>query len=789
MLQQDPGVTVLSKLLGSSVDYSRIWAVYRRLLPIATLALAWLPVPSAQQPTASACSIGGSVSASSVPLPGVVLTLKAADGRTVDASSTLPDGSYALKPPGPGAYRLSAELLAFAPVARDVTLDESSCRQRIDLAMTLASRVKVDAAPALAPAPAATPPSGSAGDTPRRQGGRAGAGAGAAGAGRGGGRGGQNPFQSLTLVADEAGGARGDEEAGEGSPQLALPPGFSPESAGESVTALGNTQSAQQMPFGQFDPAAFRNGQFGGFGDAAGGVASAAPGPGGGRGGAGFAGQGPGGFGGPGPFAGRLGNNQIRGSVYQSFDTSAFDAAPFSLNGQPTQKAEYLQQRFGATLGGPLTIPKVWSDSRTFFFLNYTGNHSSNPYTAYSTVPTLAERAGDFSGLGKTIIDPATGQPFAGNQIPSSTQSSSALSLLSLIPEPNQPGTRQNLLYTSTATSQIDDINVRIIHNFGDTPQRGQGGRGGGAGGGRGGGGGRLGGGNVKNLNVTIHFRHSDTGATNPFPTLGGESTLTAWDIPGSYSFTKSGFLNTLRFDFNRQHTETQNLFAYSQNIAGAAGIQGVSTDPFDWGSPNLSFSNFTSLRDMNPTLRNDRTVVIGETTTKTKGKQTFRIGGDFRAIRFETRNDPNARGSYVFTGLYTGYDLADFLLGYPQQATAQYGAGTETFNGTSWDLYAQDDWRVKDSLTLNLGVRYEFYSPYSEAENRLVTLDAPSDFTAAVPVLAGQVGPYSGQFPNTIVRPDRNNFAPRVGFAWRPKAGTVVRGGYGINYSASVYQ
>src|SRR6266516_1378314 len=118
------------------------------------------------------------------------------------------------------------------------------------------------------------------------------------------------------------------------------------------------------------------------------------------------------------PEAGKAGRNQIRGSLFQSFDTSVFDTAPFALNGQPTTKPDYFQQRFGATLGGPLVIGSLINDPRTFFFLNYTANHSRNPFDAYSTVPTLAERGGDLSGLGRTILDPRTGQSFSGNQIP-----------------------------------------------------------------------------------------------------------------------------------------------------------------------------------------------------------------------------------------------------------------------------------------------------------------------------------------------------------------------------------
>ena len=471
--------------------------------------------------------------------------------------------------------------------------------------------------------------------------------------------------------------------------------------------------------------------------------------------------------------------------MFQSFDTSALDTAPYAPNGQTT-KPDYLQQRFGATIGGPLVIGKLIDSPRTFFFLNYTGNHSRNPFDAYSNVPSLAERAGDLSALG-AVRDPATGQTFANNQIPAARIDPAARALLNLIPEPNLEGDRQNFHSVTTTTSQLDDINVRLVRTFGAVPQRGRGGQGGGrAGGGRGGPGGRAG---VSNLNVGIHYRHADNTASNPFPALGGTSTTNAWDIPVNYSFTKAGMTQSLRFGFNRQHAETQNLYGGVFDVAGTAGLRGVSSDPFDWGAPNLSFSTFTSLHDTSPSTRTDRTVSAGDTIVKTHGKHTVRFGGDYRDIRADSQTDANARGSFVFTGLYSGVDFGDFLLGLPQQATAQYGPGPERFRSTSWDLFVQDDWRANDKVTVNAGLRYEYFSPLSEADNRLVTLDAAPGFTAAVPVLAGATGPFSGALPDTIVRPFRTGFAPRVGVAWRLKPGTIVRAGYGINYNASPYQ
>jgi len=737
--------------------------IARRCIGYAAVAAVLASAAHAQSPVA--CPVVGTIAAGRTVLPGVALTLSPAGGPSsepVDVTSSAVDGTFVLKAPDAGSYTLKAELIGFAPIARVLTVDATRCPMRVELTLELASRSAAAATPAT-PSALATRPT----------------------------RAGQpQTFRSLELVPDTTGFNRADEtEQADANAQTLLPPGFSPETATEMVATIGTTQPSTVFGGGT---GAFGDG-FGGGRDGSAAFGGGFGGFGGGRGGppGGFdqGGFGGGGFGGP---FGRGRGNQIRGSLSQTLDSSALDAAPATLRGQPADKASYLTQRYTATIGGPLTIPKIVNSPRTFFFVNYTGNHSNNPYDAFSTVPTVAERNGDLSALNVSILDPITHQPFAGNRIPASRLDPSAQHLLSLFPMPNLPGARQNFHVVTSANAQLDDLNIRLVHAFappqtqnpGQPPPRGQGG------GGRGGfGGGRRGDAAASNLSVSVHYRHSDSASLNPFPTVGGSNLLTAWDVPVSYSFTKRGWTNSLRFDFNRQRADTQNLYAFNQDIATQAGLAGASTDPFDWGAPQLSFSTFSSLRDVAPSTRTDQTFAIGDSMVKTRGSHTVRLGGDYRDIRADSRLDPNARGSFVFTGLYTNLDFADFLLGLPQQSSVQFGPGVERFRSHSWDLFLQDDWRATSKLTVNAGVRYEYFSPASEAGDRLVTLDVPPDFTAAVPVLAGGTGPFAGALPDTLVRADRTDFAPRTGIAWRPWTNTIVRAGYGINYNASVYQ
>jgi hypothetical protein len=491
---------------------------------------------------------------------------------------------------------------------------------------------------------------------------------------------------------------------------------------------------------------------------------------------------------------------------------SPFDARPFALNGKPAPKEDYFQHRYGATVGGPLKIPHVFDDQgRTSFAFSYSGTHTRSPFDAYSTVPTEPERGGDFSALSRTIIDPLTGQPFPGGVIPTGRIDPAARALLPFIPLANQPGSTQNFRNVTTTTGSSNEFNLRLNHVFGtvEPPRGGRPGQGGpGAGpGGRAGfrpqGGRGPGGVQVRRpptLNATFAYRNSSRNDANAFPTLGGSTRTSSLDLPVSMTFSTGSVFHQARFNYNRNLSESTNLYAYSQDITGAAGINGVSRDPFDYGVPVLSFNTVSEVRDRNPSFRLDQRFSLGDTLSRTFKGHTFRAGAELRLQKLDSQTDANARGSFVFTGYYTaavvngatvpgtGLDFADFLLGRPQQASLQFGPGRLHYDSHSANVFLQDDWRIRSNLTLNLGVRYEYVSPYREANDHLVNLDVAPGFTGAAPVLAGQAGIFTGGFPETLVYADANNVAPRVGAAWKPKSNLTVRAGFGINYNLGAY-
>jgi hypothetical protein len=738
-----------------------------RLLLLGCLSQALL-AQSNEQPVAASqpasCEISGKVSAGNIPLPGVnISAANSLTGKKSITSSDL-DGSYSLLVGPKGRFIVRAEFSAFAPATQEVLVNAGNCHPKVDFPMTLQSRVQT------------APEDGETARTLQRSGGYMSA---------------QRGFQNLGLSMDAStsgadvqggGGGVNGSENGSGMP----PASFVNDGSTESVAIAGNNAQSNESMFG--DDMHMR-------GDGPPGAGPGGPGSPGGPGGR----PGGGHFGGPdggrpgafmlGGRRGRFNFNQPHGAIFYTLGDSAFDAKPFSLTGQPTEKPSYTQNRFGFVLGGPLNIPHIYKGgTKTFFFLNFFGNLSQNPYDAFSTVPTQDERSGIFTGLTNRdgtpvqIVDPTTGQAFGNNTIPSSMISDSAKELLKYIPAPNLPGRTQNLHYVTSLTNQNQNLNFRLIHNFGSggfTPGMG-----------------RRGGGN--NINFGFHYQNSNNDLGNPYPTLTGNAHSTGWDIPVGWVKSKGHLTNNFRVDFNRSTADTTNAYAGLLNVAGLAGITGVSSDPFDWGVPGLSFTNYGGVTDFTPRAQHNQTITVNDGMIWNHGKHNLRWGGEFRRLQINTRTDSNARGSFIFTGLYSGYDFSDFLLGLSQQASIQCAASGDAcqeagnygyhFRGNVWNAYVQDDWRLRSNLTLNLGLRYEYYSPLTEENNRLVNLDIAPGFTAVAPVLPGQTGPYSGTYPGGLVNPDRNNFAPRVGIAWKPFSKTVVRAGYGINYNTSAF-
>lgn len=742
-------------------------------------------IPAAQSTPDPSYEITGSVRSGKTPLPGATVTAaNTLTGKKYAAVTNL-EGKFSFSGIARGRYVVRIEFMGFSLFTQEVVLRPENPSVKVEAELVLASRQQQQ-------------PEGLS-------------------ASIAGGRG----FQSLavdsvlsSLASGTSGFAAGGAPgAGQESNDLSSLPlnGAGAEGPTESVSISGAQGRTQDFGGGSEEELQGRIQEFRERVLNSGGALFG--------GGPGFGG--PGGGPGGGPIAiGRIGGrgfnvNQPHGVLYFSDDNAALDATPYSLTGVPATKAQYNQARFGANVGGPLKIPKIFNGgNKWFFFAGWNGSRGDNPYDAFSRVPTSAERDGNFStatyndGKPVQLFNPTTGQPYqfngALNQLDPSLLSPAAKALLQFIPLPNIAATAsgQNFHYITSAASGSDAVIFRLIHNFGPSIPPGSGGRGGG-----GRGGGRR---QQNNINFGLNWSRSSTSIVNPFPSLAGGTGTQGLNASAGWVYGKNRVTNNFRVNYNHNHVSTTNLYSNVIDVAGpgGAGITGISNDPFDFGLPGISFTSFGGLSDPTPRRELDQTYTVSDTVIWNHGKHNWRFGGDYRRILQSFRSARNAEGSFVFTGFATaeyaagspqplpdtGYDFADFLLGSPQQTSVQFGATSYDFRANAFDFFAQDDWRVLPSLSLNIGLRYEYNGPYTEAQNRIANLEVGAGFATAVPVVpAGAVvppgpGTFATSSTPSLLQPDRNNFAPRVGIAWKPAKKAVVRAGYGVNYNLAQY-
>jgi hypothetical protein len=521
-----------------------------------------------------------------------------------------------------------------------------------------------------------------------------------------------------------------------------------------------------------------------------GGGAGAGGGGGGGRGGRGGGGLGANGNARRGPFNGQFatfGNRRrnsrppYQGQVFADVNNSALNAAPFSLNGQPALKPSSSQIRYGFNFGGPLRIPKLITNDRISFSVNYSGNRGRSAVNYVSTVPTLLQRDGDFSqtlvrSAPITIYDPTTHLPFPGNIIPTDRIDHAAAGLLQFFPSPQFASIIQNYQLVTSRPSSNDNLGVRLNApvsrkdrlNFNEQYSR-----------------------NHSESPQIFGYRDTSSGY--------GLSASAGW----SHSF-KPRFNSSLNFAFSRSISKLAPFFAYSSNVAAALGITGTSEDPITYGPPNLSFTNFGALSDGSASVNRNQTANLTETITYVaRRRHNLTFGAGYRRMQQNVLAYAGARGAFSFSGLLTsgfdanvlplantGYDFADFLLGLPQSSSLRLGNFDNYFRGWAINGYGQDDWRWKTNFTLNIGLRYEYFSPYTELRGRMANLDLSPARNAVAAVTPDTAGPYSGAYPAGLINPDKNNFSPRLGYSWRPstKHSRIFRGGYSIFFSGANY-
>jgi hypothetical protein len=470
------------------------------------------------------------------------------------------------------------------------------------------------------------------------------------------------------------------------------------------------------------------------------------------------------------------------GSLSVTATNSALNAAPFSLNGQNIVKPVSARETVALTFGGPVRIPKLVSNDKWSINISIQGQQSRTGTNRVSTLPTAAERAGDFSattiaGNPITIYDPLSHTPFPGNMIPTTRFSPIAIGLLPYFPLPQYAALIQNYSVGMSTPSDSHSIGVRLTGSVSTKDQ----------------------------LNFNVQYNGNGSTSEQLF---GFHDTSNGYGLSAGAGYRhvfRPRLNNSANLTFSRSDNKLAPYFAYTQNIAGQLGIQGTDQEPITYGPPNLSFTNFGGLSDASASVNRNQTTNFTDTITYVvRRKHNLSVGYGYRRMQQNTLSYANSRGSFSFSGLLTsgfdangqplsgtGFDFADFLLGYPQSSSLRIGNSNNYFRGWSTNWYVQDDWRVNSTLTLNLGLRYEYFAPYTELQGHLANLDVKPGMTGvAVVTPADPNGAYSGAFPSSLVNPDKNNYSPRLGFAWRPssKRSRIIRGGYSIFFSGSNY-
>ncbi|MDQ6708736.1 MAG: TonB-dependent receptor [Acidobacteriota bacterium] len=470
----------------------------------------------------------------------------------------------------------------------------------------------------------------------------------------------------------------------------------------------------------------------------------------------------------------KSGGNRLHGTLWEFNRNNALTQSYDAIAGHSATPPRLNRNQFGANAGGPVTIPKLYSGKdKTFFFFNWeSGRVAQGATSQLRLVPSASIRTGDFRGL----VNARTGQPIllkdplnvgiVGNVIPQSALSPQALTFLQFQPLPNTlVGTQNFASAPASAVSTQDNYTARIDHNF-----------------------------SQKNI-LSGHYIFNDTyEAGIPFwghderNNLGRTQNVS---VTHTHTFSPT-IINEARVGWHRfaeaEKFGTTNDPNY--DVVGKMGLPLVSRLPEEYGPPSISisgpdgaFSVYDLQRQIGPRIRSNGFIPGSDTLSWQRGKHFIRAGIeiDRRTVTFEQARAP--RGAFTFDGTYTGSALADFVLGYVRSDSVN-PTHTSTDLHNFWQAYfVNDDWKVSPRLSVNLGLRYDYFQPYKQSNDKFA--DIYQNGFIPTNVFTPQNSPYG----RGLIQPDRNDFGPRAGFAYRSGllGETVFRGGYGIYFTPEI--
>ncbi len=498
----------------------------------------------------------------------------------------------------------------------------------------------------------------------------------------------------------------------------------------------------------------------------------------------------------------KSGSKEYHGAAFEFLRNDVFDARQYDFTGRrapDAPKEPFKWNQYGFVLGGPVWIPKLYNNKeRIFFMTNFEGFRDRRTTRGRYQLPAAAWYNGDFSQLSNTIYDPLTRQPFAGNRIPENRISPTSKKLLEFYPSPNLTPNALGINHEQPNKRFIDKDQFIGRGDFIESSASSWSGR----------------------------YSWGDELQLDPGLKLNGTKLLTnVKQVMVSNTRTFSGtMVNEARFGYNRFFNSLGRELANSRDVVKELNIPGVASGPpVSWGIPSISISGFSGFGDDSegPYVNTNQTWQFVDNFSLIKGNHSIRFGGELRWDNYNQIGNQFARGAFLFepnaTGLptaagtltaNTGNSFADFLLGYCKRCEVAVTLASADFMARSTYLYVDDSWKVSPKLTVNMGLRYEYTPPWLDRSGKLVNIDAPFlDNTPNVADLSrhptfiriGSGDFYEGtalrfnpaikvardgRLGDRLVRDDRNDWAPRLGFAYSPSSKWTVRGGAGVFYS-----
>ncbi|MCU1257472.1 MAG: hypothetical protein JWO80_357 [Bryobacterales bacterium] len=449
----------------------------------------------------------------------------------------------------------------------------------------------------------------------------------------------------------------------------------------------------------------------------------------------------------------KSGTNLLHGSVLEFLRNDILDSRPYFLPDK-AKKNPLRQNQFGFELDGPVILPRLYNGrNRTFFMGSYEGLRQVRGSASLATIMTPQMFQGDFSQSPIVIKDPATGQPFPGNIIPASKVSPVVQKLQRYYPQPNGPGITNNLATVAPNNNNTDQTVDRIDQSIGEE--------------------------------VRLFFRYQRqrgtllAGSANPANATTSPADSNNYTLGYTHTLTPA-LVSDMRFGRQYSNASLVNNF-YLNHLADAGAklqIPGFDADLLynNPGIPDFTVSGFTAFLNMGTnSFVSDKTWQGSEQIGWTRGAHTIMAGAELRKLITGVEGGTSSRGVFNFTGQFTGYPPADFVLGIPQSLTTPVAQTRGVIAEWRDGFFVLDKWQVSHKLTLDYGVRYELPTvPYSV--NGYATELNPQQ-NLLVPLNPPQPG-------FKFIYPNHKDWAPRIGFAYRVTGKTVLRGGYGIYYN-----